>query len=459
MLLELGFDLFDGVQTDADDDQQRGAAEREVLVGLEQDERHRRDQRDQRQVDRPGRGQPAEDVRQVLLRRGPGPDARDEPAVLLHVVGDLLGVEGDRHVEVGEEDDQDRVRDDVDRVRHRAEVLAHPLRRRAGRPERGEQHRQVEHRRGEDDRDDAGLVDLDRDVRRGAAAQLAADHLLGVLHPDPPLALLDEDHGGHHGQADQDHQAHHDQALLARAGLAHRGQAVRELGGDRGEDQHGHAVADALLGDQLTEPHHQAGAGGHRQDHHDDREQTGVVHQTAAAGDQLVVDRQGDERGRLHDRQQDRQVAGVLGDLLLALATLLAQRLQPRDHHGEQLQDDRGGDVGHHTEGEDRQLQQRPAGEHVQHRGEAGRPAGRHRPTGVDLLDVDVGDRDRRSEPEDDDDPQREEDLVPKIGCPEGIGECGEHRAPLLYDDDTPGVDRSLPGPPAWTSHPHRRAP
>src|SRR3954464_5241484 len=37
-LLELGLDLLHGVERDTDHDQQRGAAEREVLVGLGPDE-------------------------------------------------------------------------------------------------------------------------------------------------------------------------------------------------------------------------------------------------------------------------------------------------------------------------------------------------------------------------------------------------------------------------------------
>ena len=63
----------------------------------------------------------------------------------------------------------------------------------------GQQHRQVEHRAGEDDRDDARLVDLQRDVGALAAVHAAADDPLGELHRDAALALLDE-HDGHEEQ-------------------------------------------------------------------------------------------------------------------------------------------------------------------------------------------------------------------------------------------------------------------
>ena len=47
----------------------------------------------------------------------PARDAGDEAAVALHVVRDLLGVEGDGRVEEGEEQDEDAVGGQVDRVR------------------------------------------------------------------------------------------------------------------------------------------------------------------------------------------------------------------------------------------------------------------------------------------------------------------------------------------------------
>ena len=53
-----------------------------------------------------------------------------------------------------------------------------------------------------------------------------------------------------------------------------------------------------------------------------------------------------DERA-LEQRQHDGRIAGVLVDLLAALLAFLLELLELRDDHGEQLQDDRGADVGH----------------------------------------------------------------------------------------------------------------
>ena len=74
------------------------------------DERDERDQGDEAEVERAGNGDPGQDVVEVLRRRAAGADAGDEAAVLLHVVGDLVRVERDRDVEVGEEDDEQRSR-------------------------------------------------------------------------------------------------------------------------------------------------------------------------------------------------------------------------------------------------------------------------------------------------------------------------------------------------------------
>ena len=46
----------------------------------------------------------------------------------------------------------------------------------------------------EDDRDDTGLVDLQRDVGLLAAVLAPADLAFGVLHRDAALALFDVDH-------------------------------------------------------------------------------------------------------------------------------------------------------------------------------------------------------------------------------------------------------------------------
>ena len=61
-----------------------------------------------------------------------------------------------------------------------------------------------------------------------------------------------------------------------------------------------------------------------------------------------------------------RSIAGVLGDFLASLLTLLFQLLQVGDDHGQQLENNGGTDVGHDPQGKDGQLLQGTAGEHVE---------------------------------------------------------------------------------------------
>src|SRR5689334_6262277 len=85
-LLELRLDLFHGLQSDPDDDEDRRAAEGEVLIGLHQDERDQRNQGDQSEIQRARGDDPDEHVVEVLSGGTARANARDEATVLLHVL-------------------------------------------------------------------------------------------------------------------------------------------------------------------------------------------------------------------------------------------------------------------------------------------------------------------------------------------------------------------------------------
>ena len=135
--------------------------------------------------------------------------------------------------------------------------------------------------------------------------------------------------------------------------------------------------------------------------------------------------RQRDDAGGLQHGERDGQVARVLRQLGLTGLPLLLERLQPRDHHDEQLHDDRRRDVRHDPEREDAQLEQRATAEQVDQAVEA---------LALDLLeaalDRDVADArtgDDRAEPVEADDREREEQLAAQVGRLEGPTEGGEH--------------------------------
>ena len=240
--------------------------------------------------------------------------------------------------------------------------------------------------------------------------------------------------------ATQTRREHH-AAAAVQDGLA----LGRDAGGDAGEDQQRHAVADAALGDQLAHPHHQRRAGGHHQHDDDQGEDVELVWSwmmsRRAALQQPAVGGQRHDAGGLQDGQRDRQVAGVLRHLGLAGLAFLAQLLEPRDHHGQQLHDDAGGDVGHDADREHRQLQQRATGEQVDQRVDLRRVAA------ADLLDallhvrvVDAGRRYRGTDPVEDDDAQGEQDLAPQVGCPQRRDESREHSSSCAAEPHDRGV-------------------
>src|SRR6187200_1325946 len=94
-LLELALDLLHRVERNAHHDQDGRATEREVLVRADDGDGDQRDQGDQGEVERAWQRDAGQDVVEVLLSRLARPDPGDEAAVLLHVVGHLLRVEGD----------------------------------------------------------------------------------------------------------------------------------------------------------------------------------------------------------------------------------------------------------------------------------------------------------------------------------------------------------------------------
>ena len=225
--------------------------------------------------------------------------------------------------------------------------------------------RQVQQAGGEDDRDDAGLVHLHRDVGGRAAVHPAADHPLGVLHRDAPLGLLHEDHERDHHEDHDDREQRGERAPV----LVDRQQLARDDRDDLGEDHDRHAVADAAVGDQLAHPHDDGGARHHR-DHHRRDVEHGRVGDDRVGGDVAVREQRAaagklDVPGRLQDRQADGQVPGVLRDLRLAGLALVLERLKPGDDDGQQLEDDARGDVRHDAEREHRQVLERVTAQQV----------------------------------------------------------------------------------------------
>src|ERR1700722_11049825 len=123
---QLRLDLVDRIHRHAHDDQERGTAEVEAhvqsvgdpsgqffeesayqpkVIEVNTTDQDLRNQRDHDQVERAYQGDAGEDVIDEVGSAPSGTDAGNDPAVLAHIVGNVIGAEHDRDVEVGKEND------------------------------------------------------------------------------------------------------------------------------------------------------------------------------------------------------------------------------------------------------------------------------------------------------------------------------------------------------------------
>ena len=131
--------------------------------------------------------------------------------------------------------------------------------------ETGDRGRQQQERRGEDRRDDARGVHLQRQMRGLAAIDLVAALLLGVLHDHAAMGAFHEDDEGddadrQHEQPDADEGRGRPLLHAFEQMAGRRGQ----IGDDAREDDQRGAVADAACGDLFAQPHQENGAADQR---------------------------------------------------------------------------------------------------------------------------------------------------------------------------------------------------
>src|SRR5690606_6039208 len=135
-----------------------------------------------------------------------------------------------------------------------------------------------------DRRDDAGGVQLERQVRGIALEHAVADLPLRILDQQPALRALEEDDDGN--QPDGQHDDGEDDAGRQRAGsaeLQRAGYGGGQTRHDAGEDDERDAVADAARGDLLAQPHQEHGAADQRNDGRNPEEPARIGHDVRAA--------------------------------------------------------------------------------------------------------------------------------------------------------------------------------
>src|SRR5690606_688427 len=135
---------------------------------------------------------------------------------------------------------------------------------------------------------------------------------------------------------------------------------TRQPRGNTREDDDRDSVADATLGNLLTQPHQEHRPGDQGRDGHEPEHDPRLEHQPS-----LPLERNRDTQ-RLSQRERQRTVARVLRDLSPAGLTFLLERFQLRHRHAHQLHDDRRRDVGHDAQRKDGETRQRAAREKVE---------------------------------------------------------------------------------------------
>src|SRR5690606_3420416 len=121
------------------------------------------------------------------------------------------------------------------------------------------------------------------------------------------------------------------------------------------------------------------------------------------------------------ESQHHGEIAGELGQFPPAFLTLFRPFRKLGNHiHRQQLHDDGGGDVRVNAHGKNRKVFQSPAAEDVQ------KP---ENVVGLDVqqIDIDVGGRNKGSDPEHDQNQQRVENAPPQVGDAKNLGEGLKH--------------------------------
>jgi hypothetical protein len=194
-------------------------------------------------------------------------------------------------------------------------------------------------------------------------------------------------------------------------------------GHDPGEDDERDPVADAALRHLLAEPHDEDRPRGQGQHDQELEGQAGRGHDARPAGAAEALQEEGDAPG-LDEADDDRAVAGVLGDLLPPELAFLAQPLEVRPDDLEELEDDRGADVGHDAQGEDRHPGHVPAREHVDEAQDRSRLG---LPEFLEGVGRDAGVGDLAAGPVDGQQGEGEDDPLPQLGDAEDVADAVEH--------------------------------
>ena len=358
---QITFDLLERIEDNTDEDQEGSTSEeaREGVVDTHLDSSCRKD-RDETEEDGARKGHPVKDIIEILHGLLARLYARDESAVLLHVFGHHLRIDRDSRVEVREDDDEDEEYQVIPESR----IVAEGGCKSPGPVAEREEHREEHERLREDDRHNACSIDLQREILADTAILLVADNPLGVLYRNFADSL-DQSDGGNDDEEPNNEFDDEDQQTAAAVGRELLGalgeEGVRKAGDDTDHNDDGDTIADSAVGDPLTQPHDEHGAG-----HENDRGNQVECEAAPAHCDGVARDHTGNVRRALDRENQNGKVPCNLIHLSAAALTFHLHLAERRNEHAEKLDHDGCRDVRHHTERKDRSITESTAGEHVE---------------------------------------------------------------------------------------------
>ncbi len=363
---DLRINLLHGLENDGDNNEETSPADRErlrVRDALHEEWKDGDDPEEERARERDA----VHDVLQVARGHRPRPNAGNEPALFLKVFGDPLRIERHRRVEVGEQHDEKEVEESVEEAA--IEECHNPLCDRRDRgvlrggEELGDDSREEENREGKDNRDHAGLVHPEREVRRNSTEEPSATHALRVAYGDIPLSFRDKDDAC--GDDNPDREEAEVEGDVRRIPERHNLlDDLRRARDDPHEDNERGAVPKPALADELPEPHEKHGTSSDREDRHEKmrrREGNGCADTSRPPLEKR------EEPKRLNRGEGNREETRVHLDPLPASFTFLAlQLLETGDNHREELEHNRGGNVRTDPEHGDREVRETATREDIQ---------------------------------------------------------------------------------------------
>lgn len=300
---------------------------------------HRRDKGKQRKEDRPEKRKSVVYLFEIIGSRFAGSDTRDETAVLLYRLRDVLGIELNLRVEEREEYDEQAKHYRIEGIsRIRAEPGAPPLRAVSPAHEREDKFGERQNRKREDERHNAVGVDLYRNNGRLSAVHLVALDLFGVLnlnlsfckfYPDDRREYDDDYHEITYETKEFDLSGRIE--VSAEDRRAFLNEELTRGSNDTRKDKERNTVGYAVIGYSFADPHSDAGTRGEEQyDHYVRKEGLEFTRFFRAArqkSDELTLfDRRAavtdEDTYRLNYRKQKGDVTSDVRYLLSALFAL-----------------------------------------------------------------------------------------------------------------------------------------